>query len=253
VVLDAELTVLVVEDRLEVELDWSEDDAASVLLILEIVLLLLNEDVVAKLLDVTEVPKRLEDVVPELVLLVLLNVKVVEGTRVAEEVLKLLINEDEDEMISELLEGEGVLVLVLLEEEESVLVKDKDDSEVLDEALDDGKLPVLLNDEELAFVVLNDEELVSLALEEEAVCVVLKELVVPKLEELAVPEVLALLDELIVLVLLDEVLGNELLSLLVELEELIAVLENVLHGGPVVSVLVNVAVTKSVVVYTFLA
>jgi hypothetical protein len=101
--------------------------------------------------------------------------------------------------------------------------------------------------------VLNDEELVSLALEEEAVCVVLKELVVPKLEELAVPEVLALLDELIVLVLLDEVLGNEPLSLLVELEELIAVLENVLHGGPVVSVLVNVAVTKSVVVYTFLA
>jgi hypothetical protein len=253
VVLDAELTVLVVEDRLEVELDWSEDDADSVLLILEIVLLLLNEDVVAKLLDVTEVPKLLEDVVPELVLLVLLNVKVVEGTRVAEEVLKLLINEDEDEMISELLEGEGVLVLVLLEEEESVLVKDKDDSEVLDEALDDGKLPVLLNDEELAFVVLNDEELVSLALEEEAVCVVLKELVVPKLEELAVPEVLALLDELIVLVLLDEVLGNEPLSLLVELEELIAVLENVLHGGPVVSVLVNVAVTKSVVVYTFLA
>jgi hypothetical protein len=251
VVLDAELTVLVVEDRLEVELDWSEDDADSVLLTLEIILLLLNEDVVAKLLDVTEVPKLLEDVVPGLVLLVLLNVKVVEGTRVAEEVLKLLINEDEDGIISELLEGEGVLVL--LEEEESVLVEDKDDSEVLDEALDDDKLPVLLNDEELASVVLNDKELVSVALEEEAVCVVLKDLVVPKLEELAVPEVLALLDELIVLVLLDEVLGNELLSLLVELEELIAVLENVLHGEPVVSVLVNVAVTKSVVVYTFLA
>jgi hypothetical protein len=251
VVLDAELTVLVMDDRLEVELDGSEDDADSVLLTLEIVLLLLNEDVVAKLLDVTEVPKLLEDVVPGLVLLVLLNVKVVEGTRVAEEVLKLLINEDEDEIISELLEGEGVLVL--LEEEESVLVEDKDDSEVLDEALDDDKLPVLLNDEELASVVLNDEELVSVALEEEAVCVVLKELVVPKLEELAVPEVLALLDELIVPVLLDEVIGNELLLLLVELEELIAVLENVLHGGPVVSVLVNVAVTKSVVVYTFLA
>jgi hypothetical protein len=251
VVLDAELTVLVVEDRLEVELDWSEDDADSVLLTLEIILLLLNEDVVAKLLDVTEVPKLLEDVVPGLVLLVLLNVKVVEGTCVAEEVLKLLINEDEDEIISELLEGEGMLVL--LEEEESVLVEDKDDSEVLDETLDDDKLPVLLNDEELASVVLNDKKLVSVALEEEAVCVVLKELVVPKLEELAVPEVLALLDELIVLVLLDEVLGNELLSLLVELEELIAVLENVLHGGPVVSVLVNVAVTKSVVVYTFLA
>jgi hypothetical protein len=251
VVLDAELTVLVVEDSLEVELDWSEDDADSVLLTLEIILLLLNEDVVAKLLDVTEVPKLLEDVVPGLVLLVLLNVKVVEGTCVAEEVLKLLINEDEDEIISELLEGEGMLVL--LEEEESVLVEDKDDSEVLDETLDDDKLPVLLNDEELASVVLNDKKLVSVALEEEAVCVVLKELVVPKLEELAVPEVLALLDELIVLVLLDEVLGNELLSLLVELEELIAVLENVLHGGPVVSVLVNVAVTKSVVVYTFLA
>jgi hypothetical protein len=240
VVLDAELNVLVVEDGLEVELDWSEDDADSVLLILEIVLLLLNEDVVAKLLDVTEVPKLLEDVVPELVLLVLLNVKVVEGTRVAEEVLKLLINKDEDEIVSELLEGDGVLVL--LEEEEEVLVDDKDDLEVLDEALDDDKLPVLLN----------DEELVSVALEEEAVCVAFKELVVPKLEELAVPEVLALLlDELIVPVLLDEVLGNALLPLLLELEELVAVLENVLHGGPVVSVLVNVAVTKSVVVYTF--
>jgi hypothetical protein len=107
VVLDAELNVLVVEDGLEVELDGSEDDADSVLLILEIVLLLLNEDVVAKLLDVTEVPKLLEDVVPELVLLVLLNVKVVEGTRVAEEVLKLLINKDEDEIVSELLEGDG--------------------------------------------------------------------------------------------------------------------------------------------------
>jgi hypothetical protein len=128
VVLDAELNVLVVEDGLEVELDGSEDDADSVLLIedvLKIVLLLLNEDVVAKLLDATEVPKLLEDVVPGLVLLVLLNVKVVEGTRVAEEVLKLLINEDEDEIISELLEGEGVLVL--LEEEEEVLVDDKDD------------------------------------------------------------------------------------------------------------------------------
>jgi hypothetical protein len=252
VVLDAELTVLVVEDRLEVELDGSEDDADSVLLTLEIVLLLLNEDVVAKLLDVTEVPKLLEDVVPGLVLLVLLNVKVVEGTRVAEEVLKLLINEDEDEIISELLEGEGVLVL--LEEEESVLVEDKDDSKVLDKALDDDKLPVLLSDEELVSVVLNDEELVSVALEEEAVCVVLKKLVVPKLEEPAVPEVLVLLlDKLIVPVLLDKVLGNELLPLLLELEELIAVPENVLHGGPVVSVLVNVAVTKSVVVYLFLA
>jgi hypothetical protein len=89
------------------------------------VLLLLNEDVVAKLLDATEVPKLLEDVVPGLVLLVLLNVKVVEGTRVAEEVLKLLINKDEDEIVSELLEGDGVLVL--LEEEEEVLVDDKDD------------------------------------------------------------------------------------------------------------------------------
>jgi hypothetical protein len=59
------------------------------------------------------------------VLLVLLNVKVVEGTRVAEEVLKLLINKDEDEIVSELLEGDGVLVL--LEEEEEVLVDDKDD------------------------------------------------------------------------------------------------------------------------------
>jgi hypothetical protein len=128
VVLDAELNVLVVEDGLEVELDGSEDDADSVLLIedvLKIVLLLLNEDVVAKLLDATEVPKLLEDVVPGLVLLVLLNVKVVEGTRVAEEVLKLLINKDEDEIVSELLEGDGVLVL--LEEEEEVLVDDKDD------------------------------------------------------------------------------------------------------------------------------
>jgi hypothetical protein len=128
VVLDAELNVLVVEDGLEVELDGSEDDADPVLLIedvLKIVLLLLNEDVVAKLLDATEVPKLLEDVVPGLVLLVLLNVKVVEGTRVAEEVLKLLINKDEDEIVSELLEGDGVLVL--LEEEEEVLVDDKDD------------------------------------------------------------------------------------------------------------------------------
>jgi hypothetical protein len=119
-------------------------------------------------------------------------------------------------------------VLVLLEKDVSVLL----DDEKLPILLDGENIAVLLSDEVLVPVVLTDDELGSEA------------------EELAVLEVLALLmDELIVTVLLDSVLGNELLPLLLVLEELSDVLENVLHGGPVVNVLVNVAVTNDVTVY----
>jgi hypothetical protein len=216
-----------------VVLDLTEDEAESVLLtekVLEMMPLLLKEEVVAKLLDVAEVLKLLE----RTVLLVLLNENVVEGTRVADEVLKLLINEDEEERASVLLEGENVLVL--LEEDVSMLL----DDEKLSVLLDSEAVAALLNDEELVPVVPNDEELVSMLLEEEG-------------EELAVPEVLALLlNKLIVPVLVDRVLGSELPPLLLVIEELSVVLENVLHGGPVVNVLVNVAVTNEVVVCIFL-
>jgi ribosomal protein L10 len=217
-----------------VVLDLTEDEAESVLLtekVLEMMPLLLKEEVVAKLLDVAEVLKLLEGTV----LLVLLNENVVEGTRVADEVLKLLINEDKEERASVLLEGENVLVL--LEEDVSMLL----DDEKLLVLLDSEAVAALLNDEELVPVVPNDEELVSILLEEE------------EGEELAVPEVLALLlNKLIVPVLVDRVLGSELLPLLLVIEELSVVLENVLHGGPVVNVLVNVAVTNEVVVCIFL-
>jgi hypothetical protein len=215
-VLDSEFTVLVV-------LNVIEDGAGSVLLtekVLEMMLLLLKEEAVAKLLDVAEVSRLLEGVV----VLVLLNEKVVEGMRVADEVLKLLINENEEGRDSILLDGKNMLVL--LEEDVSVL-------------LDDEMLSVLLDTEAVA-ALLNDDELVSVLLDEEA-------------KELAVLEVLALLlDEMIVLVLVGRVLGSELLPLLPMLEELSVVLENVLHGGPVVNVLVNVAVTNDVVVCIFL-
>jgi hypothetical protein len=215
-VLDSEFTVLVV-------LNVIEDGAGSVLLtekVLEMMLLLLKEEAVAKLLDVAEVSRLLEGVV----VLVLLNEKVVEGMRVADEVLKLLINENEEGRDSILLDGKNMLVL--LEEDVSVL-------------LDDEMLSVLLDTEAVA-ALLNDDELVSVLLDEEA-------------KELAVLEVLALLlDEMIVLVLVGRVLGSELLPLLPLLEELSVVLENVLHGGPVVNVLVNVAVMNDVVVCIFL-
>jgi hypothetical protein len=157
-----------------------------------------------------------------------------------------LVEELEESVVDEetVLEDERVLELVLLLEEEGVVMP-----------LDDEEVPVLLEeevaevllgndvvsvlDEELLVPVLLDERLDAVLLEEDTVSVLLKEFVV----------LVLLLEGLVVPVLLERVLETELLLLdAEELDKLSVVLVG--HGGPVVRVFVNVAVTNLVVVCT---
>jgi hypothetical protein len=236
---DEEVSVPLDDDAVAVVLkDKEAEEDGSVLLEGEEIIEPLVEDDVSVLLeeaDDKEVPVLLGDVVP----LLLDNV----------------LDEDEIPVVPVLLNDDSISVLLV---------------ELL--------VPLLLSDDELVSVVLSDRELISDVLEEEAVCVLLvdgsisvllEETVMPTLEEIVLPEELALLpDEMIVPVLLteellapvlpDEVLENELPLLpfvldTVELEELDVVLGSKEQGGPVVRVLVNVAVTNCVEVCIFLA
>jgi hypothetical protein len=238
VLLEEEVDVARVDDSLELklveELEESVVDEETVLedeRVLELVLLLEEEGVVL-LLDDEEVPVLLEEEV--------------EVARVDDSLELELVEELEESVVDEetVLEDERVLELVLLLEEEGVVMP-----------LDDEEVPVLLEeevaevllgndvvsvlDEELLVPVLLDERLDAVLLEEDTVSVLLKEFVV----------LVLLLEGLVVPVLLERVLETELLLLdAEELDKLSVVLVG--HGGPVVRVFVNVAVTNLVVVCT---